>query len=244
MWRCAIALAAAAAVAPVPSAAGHGVEIPVAVPSATCSLPPSWLFAGVRTGMDFVPTEYRGGLDWAYVAGSANNYVIGNCYAGWSLGGHMSYTDAEGRLWYGGYIGGDFSGCGWTLASWMAFRASGGHVAGAGCATPSRPFSSYAVLYNRWPCCDGAYVDNPVPCPVYANVRPWSPNAMPTDFLRVVPAHAVYTGYPRLQWRYTTRYGDMVMTRDRAVPPGAGNWAFVPRSCLPSTLPRAIPVPP
>ncbi len=57
-----------------------------------------------------------------------------------------------------------------------------------------------------------------------------------------------------LKWRYITKYestdgtGRYVMVRDDRYQPGEANWVFVPRSCLPATLPEneneRLPSPP
>lgn len=94
---------------------------------------------------------------------------------------------------------------------------------------------------------DGTYVVNPLPCPEYANYRPWSTNNVERELIRTAPAYAAVTPgseTPALKWRYTTKYsstdgtGQYVMVRDaRITGGGEGNWVFVPRSCLSSTLP-------
>lgn len=137
-------------------------------------------------------------------------------------------------VWQGGYFGGHYTGCGWTKKIWLASSGGSGDTS---CASPDREFATYAVLHNTNINTDGALVDNSAACNEYANARPWSTSAAPVDFLRQIPAHATYAGDKRLKWRYTTRYGSLVMVRDRAVADGQGNWVFVPRSCLPGTLP-------
>ena len=78
-------------------------------------------------------------------------------------------------------------------------------------------------------------------------IVPGAQSNLEQEKLRTEPAYARQepsSSYPALKWRYTTKYnstdgtGQYVMVRDDTVAAGEGNWVFVPRSCLPATLPE------
>lgn len=74
----------------------------------------------------------------------------------------------------------------------------------------------------------------------YANVRPSSTAPSPTDFLRSYPAGKT------VRWRYLNRHGSqwaMVRDPDFGSNEGYGSWFFMPRACLPASLPYAQQVP-
>jgi hypothetical protein len=207
------------------------------------TFPESFDEFGIEPGMGLCrPGHSWDGASWTYLAARANGYVIGNCQGGWTISQRTRARDRTGAAWRGGYVGGDFDGCGWTHVAWLWRR--GGPRDGPCYYSRHRQFHSYGVLVNTNVCCDGALVNNPRACDEYANARPWSRHATPLDWLRRVRPHARFRGHSRLKWRYTTRYGHMVMARDRAIAGTRGNWVFVPRSCLPRHLPHGHPVAP
>jgi hypothetical protein len=182
---------------------------------------------------------------------SAFGLAIGNCKAGWTFedvdyGGPSS----EGAYTYGGYAEGILDGCGWIENSRTPEKLSTGESTHCGNGTEvTTPESAFLEKYNgqgigQSPH-DGYFVVNKAPCEEYANYRPWSSGNVETEPLRSVPAYETNgSGAPALKWRYTTKYastdgtGKYVMVRDERVSGVEGNWVFVPRSCLPATLPE------
>jgi hypothetical protein len=110
--------------------------------------------------------------------------------------------------------------------------------------------SSFWEKLNSSSAQDGYYVVNKTECPEYANYRPWSSGNVEKELIRTVPAYeregpGEKASNPALKWRYTSKYastdgtGHYVMVRDDRIAGGEGNWVFVPRSCLPTTLPTS-----
>jgi hypothetical protein len=137
------------------------------------------------------------------------------------------------RVFDGGFIYGNYQGCGWIGTGSESLVASGTYTACGSSA--SHTLSEYSSQTNHYHCVGGCTDGTPISvvgdCPEYANLRPWSNTSAPTDLLRT--RHA---GYGSLRWRYQTRYvyGPYfyVMVRDAGISAGAGNWVFVPRPCL------------
>lgn len=167
---------------------------------------------------------------WVFVAASPGGYVIGNCAPGWHL--HRTIKSAPvppaGTYFDGGYIFGDFNGCGWVRADRDTQVGEGSYTA---CGSPSRNAGDFGAAFNCRPgdCADGKAVTG-TNCQLYANYRPWSSSAAPTN-----PIGSVQSG--TFLWRYVTKDGQYVMVRDPDIASGYGNWGFVRRSCLPATLP-------
>lgn len=164
---------------------------------------------------------------WVFVAASPGGYVIGNCAPGWHL--HRTIKSdpvaPEGTYFDGGYIFGNFNGCGWVRADRDRQVGTGSYTA---CQSPSRNAYEFGSLFNCPPgwCSDGTYTTGSG-CQLYANYRPWSATPAPTDPIGGVQSGAFY-------WRYVTLDGQYVMVRDPDIAAGYGNWAFVRRSCLAS----------
>ena len=177
--------------------------------------------------------------------------VIGNCKPGWKFEvlQHTGYNSAHKDSSYGGYVEGAFDACGWIesdegpeqinekLPNHCPGLSQEGSSVGAFAERVNGP-SGYE---------DGYHVVNTVPCKEYANYRPWSKEPVEKEELRTVPAYAAdpkEPTLPALLWRYVTLYpstdstGKYVMVRDSRYNGGEGNWVFVPRSCLPATLPE------
>jgi hypothetical protein len=184
-------------------------------------------------------------------------FAIGNCPAGGEIK-VVSYASENSKTHehsYGGFVTGAFSGCGWINTAYPLKKV--GAKKNTECAGPAekgREFkveeSTFWEKYNSGAGSakeDGNWVVNKVPCPEYANYRPWSSNNVETELVRTVPAYAAEapgSHLPALKWRYVTKYsstdgsGKYVMVRDDRIGGAEANWVFVPRSCLPATLPE------
>jgi hypothetical protein len=199
------------------------VAVPLAGPAQTAD-------AAVRKHVD---------TDYTLLRRSPASYVIGTAYRGWTAdiqgpasGGYRwahVYGTINECLWiYGGAVAGTTphdNACGsartWSTSEFTNGQISSGAsdgstvatVAGAGCGT--------------W---DGVHIT------AYGNVSPWD-----------VPAHAsqplqsnVALGQT-VKWRYVSRDGSFVMVRDPrgGSTDGVGlqSWYFLPRGCLPGSLP-------
>ena len=177
--------------------------------------------------------------DYTLLRRGPRSYVIGTAYRDWTVDVHgpqdagyrwaRVFGNLNSCLWiYAGAIEGSGAtndSCGaaavMSTSTFTNGQISSGAddgssvrtVAGAGCAT--------------W---DGVHITG------YGNVRPWS---VPTTATAAIPGR-VAIGQTVL-WRYVTRDGRFVMMRD----PRAGGtdgvgqqgWYFLPRGCLPATLP-------
>ncbi len=196
------------------------------------------------------------------VQNAADSFVIGNCDAPWQIQ-VVSYSgpNGEGFHSYGGFITGAFSGCGWieTRFEPQKLNSNKNSVCGEG-STGDFVVSESSFMYmdhHNSAAGDGWPVVTTKACPEYANYRPWSSNNIEQELIRTAPAYASSgpkSDYPALKWRYITKYestdgtGRYVMVRDDRYNAGEGNWVFVPRSCLPSTLPEneneRLPPPP
>jgi uncharacterized cupin superfamily protein len=192
-------------------------------------------------------------IDPYSVIGSKPYYfTIGNCPSGWILEvvSYASENTETHEHSYGGYIGDAYSYCGWIDTRFALEKVNSNK--NSACATGSGSSkeledSEFMEKYDENNSAhDGTYVVNPLPCPEYANYRPWSTNNVEKELIRTAPAYAALTPgseTPALKWRYTTKYsstdgtGQYVMVRDARVGGTEGNWVFVPRSCLSSTLP-------
>jgi hypothetical protein len=199
-----------------------------------------------------ISEDYECTAKYSDVQSGAFLWVIGNCPKGTKLEAVVlrlhSDSEPEGDYALGGFVGGEVQGCGWieedkfkpkALKSKPTVPCS--EIAGG---TYEISTSSFMATHNSGTG-DGYFVVNPVACPEYANYRPWSTNNVEQEYIRTEPAYATSSGnVPALKWRYTTKYkstdgtGAYVMVRDASIADGEGNWVFVPRSCLPSTLPE------
>ncbi|HTC59200.1 MAG TPA: VCBS repeat-containing protein, partial [Solirubrobacteraceae bacterium] len=194
------------------------------------------------------------------VQNAADSYVIGNCDAPWQIQ-VVSYSgpNGDGYHSYGGFITGNFSGCGWIETRFEPKKLNGNKNSACGEGSTGDfevPQSSFMERHNS-AAGDGWPVVTTQACPEYANYRPWSSNNVEQELIRTAPAYASSSpgsNYPALKWRYITKYESTdgthryVMVRDDRYNAGEGNWVFVPRSCLPATLPEneneRLPPPP
>jgi hypothetical protein len=200
--------------------------------------------------------EYKCGSAWEYsdFHDEAFGLVMGNCKAGWIFEVVDYGGPNEGGVYsYGGYAEGPLDGCGWVESNTSPEKIGTvrePHHCGSG-SEVSTPEEDFREKYNGEGVgahtADGYYVVNKVPCKEYANFRPWSKaTSGEKEEIRTVPAYATErSDIPALKWRYVTKYestdgtGKYVMVRDTRINGGEGNWVFVPRSCLPSTLPES-----
>jgi hypothetical protein len=207
--------------------------------------------------------DWRCADPYSTVANWPYYYAIGNCPNGAELEvvSLASEEPIRHEHSYGGFVNGSFSGCGWINTEFPLERLN--HDTHTACAEEAGggfrvKEGNFWEKVNPGNTGDGAYVVNKVPCPEYANYRPWSENNAPKELLRTVPAYeregsgSEHERNPALKWRYVTKYASTtepkvkyVMVRDDRIGGGEGNWVFVPRSCLPSTLPtEGEPLPP
>lgn len=187
-----------------------------------------------QRGGNFVCDNPSVAGDWTYVSNAPSDLVIGNCREGWGMNRSAFYANSYN--WDGGYIFGDFNGCGWVRADW---DRQVGNVNTTSCWPASRNRGEFVrVFSNTTGCgavvgqCNGQQVTTIGACDQYANVRPWSANSAPTNYLRTTPR-----GWSNLYWRYVTKDNRFVLVQDTSIGQGQGNWVFVPRGCLPADLP-------
>ena len=208
--------------------------------------------------------DYECTAKYSDMQSGAFSWVIGNCAKGEILEAVVRrlYSDSEpeGNYALGGWVGGGFQGCGWIEDEKFKPKAKKNKPTTACSELSSGKYEVAESLFmgkHNGGAGDGYFVVNKASCPEYANYRPWSSNNVEKEPLRTAPAYATSgpgSNYPALKWRYTTKYnstdgsGQYVMVRDDRLSAGEGNWVFVPRSCLPATLPEneneRVPSPP
>jgi hypothetical protein len=170
-----------------------------------------------------------------------SGYAIGNCLNGVHL--DRTWKDfAAGLYWDGGFVHGNYNGCGWIDSNYSNLLYGQTNTAcGSSASHGLSEFMYYEnghYIINDATKTDGTPLDNIRDCTEYANYRPWSSNNAETDAIRTIPAHSFTNGQPRLWWRYLTKYqstlgtGYFYMVRDTAAPPGNGDWVFVAQSCF------------
>jgi hypothetical protein len=170
------------------------------------------------------------GQVWSTIQSFASGYATGNCYDNWHL--HRTRKEVNAYTWDGGYFYGDYQGCGWIRSDRDVLLQ---YIAYTPCANPNLSDAAIAYVidcHHGTPNCAGTGVTSIGTCNEYANVRPWTASPAPTSG----PLRSRGPGY-RFNWRYVVDGRNYVMVQDGAVGAGSGNWVFVNRSCLPSTLP-------
>lgn len=192
---------------------------------------------------------FRCSPTWNYIAAEANSFVSGNCYGASSGSWYMQRTKKEfdpvhGIYWDGGYVDGNYDGCGWMRQQDTTELNTNPNSA---CASPDRPYCDYIYCVNGVPWTfggtnDGQPTNVKQTCWEYANYRPWSSNNQPLNALvRYVQPNETWQGTWRLWARYITKYPwyypggatYFVMAHDtRMDGTGLGNWVFVPLSCF------------
>ncbi len=184
---------------------------------------------------------------WHYIANDYNGYVIGNCAPGANMQVGWKNFPSTDKHFYAGAIGGNFGYCGWMDADNVGPETGTTSTLGS-CNTEAAtqtPLTSFMLVANCRPgqCTGGAPTSVPLnrSCPYYANVKPWlnSSGAL-YDQAPSLPA-----GTP-VGWRYITLYSrndgtygsqQFVMVHVLTNVSPAPQWGFVPRDCLPETLP-------
>jgi hypothetical protein len=176
--------------------------------------------------------------------------VIGNCKAGWKFevvdyggpsGGHYSYGGHNSNL----------RSCGWIESNYKPEKPekSSDTACDDGKAVSTEPESVYLERKNSG-AEDGYYVVNTEPCKEYANYEPWSSKNVEKEQVGTIAAYEESTAgksLPAIKWRYITKSAStdgtgkyvMVRVENRKVSEGQINWVFVPRSCLPASLPES-----
>jgi hypothetical protein len=207
--------------------------------------------------------------DGIYECSSAHEYsplhaeafglVIGNCKAGWKFEVVDYGGPSKGNYSYGGHSS-NLESCGWiesTYAPEHPTKATGG-ACNQGQDVSTTPASAYLERKNSGTE-DGYYVVNPEPCKEYANFQPWSTSNVEKNYVGTVAAYEESSAgkrLPAIKWRYITKNAStdgtgkyvMVRVENSRVSEGQINWVFVPRSCLPTSLPESegtlLPNPP
>lgn len=183
---------------------------------------------------------------WEYVAAKKNSYVTGNCHADWKLA--RTTRDSEPNAgpgqgyWDGGYVNGDFDGCGWMRQQDTMFYSDDDTTS---CQSPDREHCEYMYCDASHPDgyiygsgTDGKSMTLQIPCDEVANYRPWSPTApAPVTAgaangitLRSQPqGYSVKVRYlARLPWKGYY----FVMAHDEGIASGQGRWVFMPAACF------------
>ncbi len=205
-----------------------------------------------------ISKNYRCTAKYSTLQSGADSYAIGNCKEGETLEAVVGQplTEKETYLYsIGGFVGGNFQGCAWLevpvfnpaeLSSKPKNACT--QLVNSPHDIPTTEFMRGVPGNNEHPEIDGVEVVNPVPCREYANYRPWSAGNIETEFIRELPAYSASelgSRTPALLWRYVTKYESKdgseepyVMVHDARISVGEGEWVFVPRSCLPASLPQ------
>ncbi len=178
--------------------------------------------------------------DYTLLRRSPASYVIGTAYRGWTV--DVQGPSSRGYSW--GRVFGDLSGCLWTFANAL----SGSAAATPSCSADPQTISTALFTNGQISSgvADGTTVTlvpgagcatyNGVHITGYGNVRPWQ------DVTRATSAVPTYLPFGwTVRWRYVTRDGRYVMVRSPLGGPtdgvGVQSWFFLPRGCLPETLP-------
>lgn len=190
---------------------------------------------------------------WGYIAGKQNSYVTGNCGPGWEFdrrqktGSPICNSSGACYYWYGGYITGDFQGCGWIRDVDVNQNSQQTHT---GCAPGSIDKEPCQFIY----CSDGTYNSAIVfgssddgqtatlkaSCYMVANIRPWlngqhiggnitgrdaagNPFNPQQDLTRFKARYAA---------KYTVDGYAFLMVHNTQPIAGQPSWAFMPWSCF------------
>ncbi|MET7931183.1 hypothetical protein ABZT43_46515 [Streptomyces sp. NPDC005349] len=167
------------------------------------------------------------------------SYVVGTAYRGWTV--DIQGDPQGGYRW--GHIYGDLNSCLWIYDG----AASGDEAHANECGDPvTMPTSEFTNGQIGGGTSDGATVTTVAGsgCATYdgshitgyGNVRPWAVPTTPS-----APLNTQVAIGQTVLWRYVSRDGRYVMVRDPrgGSTDGVGlqSWYFVPRGCLPMTLP-------
>jgi len=177
--------------------------------------------------------------DYALLRRAPRSYVLGTAYDGWSF-------DAQGPAEAGyrwGRVFGDLNVCLWISERALAGDGSATQSCRGAGVIPVAVFTNGQIGGDEDDGADVSTVAGPgcathdgVHLIGYGNVRPW-----------LVPASASATvattlvAGDRVRWRYVSRDGAFVMVHDpnggSTDGDGLQSWFFLPRDCLPVTLP-------
>lgn len=174
------------------------------------------------------------------ISGGANTYIVGNCANGWHVHETGFTTTTAFPTFVSGEIFGDFADCGWVKAANLTWAGNGVWSNCTG-SKPRDPATYIARAGSATNCetaaCttqDGSFVPSTgAACAFYANLHPWSASASPIDYIKTLPV-----GYGLLFWRYETANAGFVLVHDHGHGPNEPTWGFVPRACLPTSLPE------
>jgi hypothetical protein len=205
--------------------------------------------------------NFKCSVPFATVQAAPSGLAVGNCLSGVHLHRQDKSSQYNGTYWDGGFVYGNFNGCGWIQVSYSDQVADGTFqecpVGSIGYRTDEFAIATNEGTTNRTDCrenatshrcTDGTSVSVAYRCYAYANYRPWVAGQDPTDYVRYYDPPAV------LKWRYIAKFTSktsgrqwvMVDDPTRSDPPGGqGNWLFVARACLSPTtgsLPGQQPV--
>lgn len=190
------------------------------------------------------------------VSSTPSGYVIGNCLQGVHLY-PQAMSNADGATYYGGWIFGNYNGCGWIAGKFALTQTQGtvlcpsdsigynlGEFASATNASAAAYGNDCNPKSNGGPCTDGSSTYLSKACTYWANFRPWVPNQGPTDLMSSsLPAGTI------VKWRYVAKYisssGNyyvmIKLANSYNIQRGYGNWGFVNANCL-AGLPYYTPV--
>jgi len=192
------------------------------------------------------------------VAASPAGYVVGNCLQNVHL--YPQATSTVGtETFYGGWVYGNYSGCGWVAGIQVATGTDASALCPAGSIGYNlNEFASYTnadAKYapgndcNKDPvsgnCTDGSTTSTSKTCTVWGNYRPWASGQGVTDAIynTAMPTGTLAAG-STVKWRYVARYPTsgnisyamIKLAGSYGITAGYGNWGFINVSCL-SSLP-------
>ncbi len=179
----------------------------------------------------------------ARVPPSANPVSLASGFnLGWFFGPRLRAPGGSGGYRWG-RVYGDLNACLWTFSGAVAGSATAADGCGTAATLPTSVFTNGQIggsaddgatvaTVARAGCStwDGSHIRG------YGNVQPWKVPAVASSPLngRIAVGQTVL-------WRYVSRDGKWVMIRDPRADStdgvGQQGWYFIPRNCLPATLP-------
>ncbi len=209
-------------------ALGVAATVTVVAPVVTSTAPPA--DAAVRKSVN---------TDYTLLRRGPRSYVIGTAYRGWTFDAHGPAD--SGYRW--GRIFGNLNTCLWIYEGAVTGSGATNDSCGAAQWMPVSQFTNGQIGGGSD---DGATVRtvagagcgsyNGTHITGYGNVRPWEVPTTPSAPIATSLAYGA-----SVRWRYVTRDGKWVMVRDPAAGTtdgvGVQGWYFLPRGCLPATLP-------
>ncbi|MET7859868.1 hypothetical protein ABZS81_22160 [Streptomyces sp. NPDC005318] len=212
-----------------------GLPTALAAAAAVCMAAP---FTGA-TATAHAAVRKHVDTDYTLLRRAPASYVIGTAYRDWTADVHGDQQD--GYRWARVY--GNLNTCLWIYSG----AVSGDAAQADSCSDPvTMPVSEFTNGQIGGGTSDGATVTTTVGsgCAMYdgshitayGNVRPWE---VPTT--ATAPLNSQVAIGQTVLWRYVSRDGRYVMVRDprSGGTDGTGlqSWYFIPRGCLPATLP-------